>query len=210
MQNLIIIGAGGYGRETYHLAQMSCGYGETFVVKGFLDDNSSALEPFDDYPPVLGSVSGYTIQTDDVFACAIGSIKPKIACIRQIQERGGVFINLIHRDAMISPASKLGTGLIINAGVSISCDTEIGNFVSLQAGCILGHDVRVGEFVHMHPRVFLGGGVTVGEGAHLFPYAIIHPYKRLGNYTNVGAGAFVIRNVKDGTSVYGNPAKKLS
>ena len=37
MKNLIIIGAGGYGREMSEFAKEACGYGEEFVVKGFID-----------------------------------------------------------------------------------------------------------------------------------------------------------------------------
>ena len=38
MKQLIIIGAGGFGRETYCTAKESIGYGEEYVIKGFLDD----------------------------------------------------------------------------------------------------------------------------------------------------------------------------
>ena len=40
MKNLIIIGAGGMGRTVYDNALESVGYGETFVVKGFIDDSA--------------------------------------------------------------------------------------------------------------------------------------------------------------------------
>ncbi len=35
MRNLLIIGAGGFGREVYNSALESIGYGKDFIVKGF-------------------------------------------------------------------------------------------------------------------------------------------------------------------------------
>ncbi len=210
MKELIIIGAGGFGREIFHMAQNCHGYGDEFVIKGYLDSRANVLDQFDGYPPILGDVTTYEIQPNDVFTCALGDIPPKIKYIKEIQNRGVTFQNLIHKQASINPTAVLGTGLIIGRDVGISCDTRIGNFVTLQTGCLLGHDVQIGDMVHMNARVFLGGGVTVGEGAHLYPYAMVHPRKKIGNFANIGAGSFVINNVKEGVSVFGNPAKKLS
>ena len=67
MNNLIIIGAGGMGRTLYDNALESVGYGEVFVVKGFIDDNLAALDGYPDYPPVIGTIKDYIPQENDVF-----------------------------------------------------------------------------------------------------------------------------------------------
>lgn len=46
MKQLIIIGAGGMGRTLYSNALESVGYGESFTIKGFIDDNLHALDNF--------------------------------------------------------------------------------------------------------------------------------------------------------------------
>ena len=38
--------------------------------------------------------------------------------------------------------------------------------------------------------------------------SIIH-HKNVGEGASVGAGSVVLRNVKDGMNVYGNPAKRI-
>ena len=43
MKNLIIIAAGGMGRTLYDMARESLGFATEFVIKGFIDDNLSAL-----------------------------------------------------------------------------------------------------------------------------------------------------------------------
>lgn len=74
MKELIIIGAGGMGRTIFDMARECMGYGEKFVIKGFLDDDSKALDGFKGYPPILGSIKDYEIQPKDVFYMVDGLI----------------------------------------------------------------------------------------------------------------------------------------
>ena len=88
MKNLIIIGAGGMGRTFYSNALESVGYGETFVVKGFIDDNTDALDGFPNYPPLIGTICDYQPQEDDVFVSSIGG-ESRRTCMEEIIHRGG-------------------------------------------------------------------------------------------------------------------------
>ena len=72
MKHLIIIGARGWGREIYVLAQYCRGYGTEFDIKGSLDDKASALDGMSGYPPIIDSVENYVPKPDDVFTCAMG------------------------------------------------------------------------------------------------------------------------------------------
>ena len=59
MKHLIIIGAGGMGRTMYSNALESIGFGETFDIKGFIDDNLNALNEYPNYPPVIATIKDY-------------------------------------------------------------------------------------------------------------------------------------------------------
>ena len=96
MKNIIIIGAGGFGRECYAIALACIENGADFIVKGFLDDNNEALNGYANYPKIIGKLSTYEIEENDAFVCAIGNPKTKEKCTNMILERGGEFINLIH------------------------------------------------------------------------------------------------------------------
>lgn len=207
MKNLIIIGAGGYGREMYNTAPLFRGYGEEFVVKGYIDDTEDPLGRFSGYPPVIGRIVDYQPQPGDVFTCAIADIEGRKKCTRLIEERGGEFITLISKLAGVGMNSTIGRGCVIHGTTRISCDCKIAEHVHFQGTCIVGHDAIVHPWCFFHVGCFLGGAVQVGEGAHLYTYSIIHPHKKVGAYATVGAGAFVIRNVPPGKTVYGNPAK---
>lgn len=210
MKNLIIIGAGGYGREVSEFAKEACGYGEEFVVKGFIDDTEEPLGRFSGYPPVVGRIVDYVPQSDDVFVCAIGDIMGRKKCTEMIESRGGQFISLVSIYSTLRQGSCIGRGCIIQNVCNISCDCVVGDHVHMQGGDVIGHDTRIGNWCFLHTGVHLGGGALIGEGVHLYPYAIVHPHKRVGDYATVGAGAFVLRNVPAHRTVYGNPGKLLS
>lgn len=209
MKRLYIIGARGFGREIFNLAKESVGYLNDFEIAGFLDDKSSALDGYCGYPPIISSVENYTPSQDDVFICALGDVVFKKKYIDIILQRGGVFINLIHKDAYISDNAKIGKGCIFCANSRISCDVNIGDFNTFQPYTVVGHDVVIGNFCHFNTYSFMGGHVTVQDMVTLHTGAIIHPHKTVKRNCTVGAGAVVIRNVSENCTIYGNPAKKL-
>ena len=55
----------------------------------------------------------------------------------------------------------------------------------------------------------MGGGSVLGNTTTIQTNSIILPHIVVGNDCMVGAGAVVIKKVKDGDTVYGNPAKVL-
>lgn len=209
MKHLLIIGAGGFGREIYNMASYCMGYGVDWVVKGFLDDTEEPLGKFEGYAPVIGPIHGYVPQADDVFICAIGSVQGKRACVEHLLAQGAEFINLVHKTATFGQNVKLGRGCIIQMEARISSEISIGDYVTIQDQCMIGHDARLSSWSHLHPRVFMGGKSCLGEGSHIGYGAFIHPGKTIGSDATVAAGAYVFRNVKPGTTVIGNPATTL-
>lgn len=209
MKHLLIIGARGFGREVYCLALQSIGYRTEFDVVGFLDDKNTALDGFDGYPPIIDSVENYSPRQDDVFICALGDVGYKRHYVDIILAKGGRFINLIHKSASISKNVKLGTGCIIAPYVSLSCDVTIGNFITFQRFAAVGHDARIEDFCHLNTYSFMGGFSKLGEQVTLWTGAVVLPHVVVEEKCVVGAGAVVIKRVKAGNTVYGNPATIL-
>ena len=209
MKNLVIIGARGYGREVYNWTQDCIRAGLDIRIKGFLDDNPNALDNFPNYAPILSSVEDYTPDEKDVFICALGDIQYRRKYVVMIQEKGGIFQTIIHPTASISQNVTIGEGCIIGRFAAISCDIHIGNFVSISAHAVLGHDVRVGNFCHIGALSNLSGGVVLEDFVTLHPKVDIIPHKHIGRSAILGTGSVVLRNVKEGDTVFGNPAKKI-
>lgn len=208
MKNLVIIGAGGMGRTVYDIVRESIGYGIEFKVKGFIDDNISALDGFTGYPPLLGTISDYLPEPDDVFTFSIGGISRK-DCIQKMQEREVEFINIIHKTARVGTGVTLGCGNIIGAFTSLGANCRIGNYNMIQSYTVIGHDATVGDFNRIDTHVTCVGGIQIGNETTVHTSAVINHKVIVEDKAHIGACSFVIRKVKSGTTVFGNPAKTL-
>lgn len=209
MKHLIILCAGGFGREMYNSATESVGYSEEFDVKGFLDDNPRALDGYKNYPPIIGSIKDYQPKEDDVFVCAVGTVKTKKVICESIMARGGEMYTLIHNTAYISKNVVIGKGCVILAGARVHCDVTLGDFVTIQPYAIIGHDVTVGKWSHINAYADCGGMSKIGEGVTLHTTCFVIPLAVVEDYSTVGAGSVTMRKVKAGQTVFGVPAKPV-
>ena len=206
MKQLLIVGAGGFGREAFALAREAVGYGTEFTVKGFLDARADALAGFENYPPVLGSPDSYAIGPDDVFITAVGSIDARRGLVAKIAAKGGRFISLVHKSAFLGVNVTLGEGSYISNNVTLTADIRVGRHVCIFQNVSIGHDSELGDFSHVYAQCALGGGVKLGEGASVYPGAVLLPRRTIGENAVVGAGSTVIVNVAAGETVFGSPA----
>ncbi|MDE5773916.1 MAG: acetyltransferase [Muribaculaceae bacterium] len=208
MKQLVIIGAGGMGRTLFDIARESLGYGTEFVIKGFIDDNIHALDGFENYPPVLSTIDGYMPQPDEVFTFSIGG-EARRACITNLVEKGAVFINLIHRTARIGTNVHIGTGNIIAAYTTLGADCSLGSYNMIQSYSVIGHDATIGDFNRIDTHVTCVGGIRILDESTIHTGAVINHNVTVGCHAKVGALSFVIRNVRDGVTVFGSPARKM-
>lgn len=211
MKHLLIIGARGLGREIYRtFIHTEPFLSKEIDVKGFLDDKADALDGLKgDWPPIIGSVETYEIQLDDVFFCALGDAHWRKHYAELISSKGGTFINIIHPSASVSPVATIGEGCTIGAFTTISPNVTIGKHVMIQAYDDFGHDSSIGDYASIESYVFLGGYASVGELATMHTKSSIIPHKSVGKECVVGFGSVVMKNVKDGQHVLGNPAKRI-
>lgn len=209
MKQLLIIGASGLGRTIYEMAQNAKGYGEEFEIKGFLDIDLHAMDAYPYYLPVINNEDDYEIQPDDVFICAIGDVTLKKRITEKMVARGAKFHKVIHKTANVSPTAKIGDGCVVGTGAIIGPSETIGAHTLIQSYAILGHDGSVGAYSRIDCRVMCVGGVKIGNEVTLHTACVINHDVTVQDKATVAACSFVIRNVKEGTTVMGNPAKRL-
>jgi len=208
MKQLLILGAGGMGKEIYYTARHSIGYGTEFVVKGFLDFPNPEWDT-NIYPPILGLEDDYDIQPDDVFTCSIGDVHLKRKVCEKMKARGAKFQTLIFDNVQIRENVKIGEGCIIDSYAHIGSDAVIGENCLIQAFSCVAHDCRIGDYSRIDVRSLLVGGVVVGNNVTVHPNAVVSHKVVLEDDSTVAAMSFVIKKVKAGTTVLGNPAKRL-
>ena len=208
MKYLIIVGAGGMGRTMFDMARESCGYETEFVIKGFIDDNITALNDFMNYPPIIDTITDYIPCKEDVFICSIGGEFRKWG-MSKIINRGGEFISLIHKTARIGSNVIMGKGNMVGAFTTIAADARIGDYNFIQSYTIIGHDVVIGDWNRIDSQVMCVGGITIGNHNMIHTSAVLNHNVIVGNVAHIGACSFVTRNVDTGTTVFGNPARRL-
>ena len=209
MKNIILIGARGMGRTIHNWFEECMGYNVDFKIKGFLDDDYDALLGFENYAPILNSVEEYQICSDDFFICTLGDIPYKKKYTQLIINKGGKFFTFIHPLARIMKDVKIGEGTIIGPWTSVGSGALISNYCLIQTFAVIGHDVQIGNWSRIDTHGVCSGGARIGNSVTVHTGAIINQKVTIEDEAKVGAGSFVIKNVKRGNTVIGNPAKIL-
>lgn len=120
---------------------------------------------------------------------------------------GYSFANVIHPSAVVAPDVKFQEGVQIMAGAIIQPGSSIGQDTIINTKTSIDHDCIIGDHVHLAPGVTLSGNVRVGNGVHVGTGATVIQGIRIENGSLIGAGAVVLRDVPEGSTVLGVPAK---
>jgi sugar O-acyltransferase (sialic acid O-acetyltransferase NeuD family) len=204
---IVLVGAGGFGREVLRYVLDAIKPLPQLRVKGFLDDNSEALQPFGCDFPVVGSIDGYSLQPSDRFVMTIGDPATRAKIIQRLEARGARFISIIHPSAYVAPTATLGHGCIVAPFASVGSETNVGNHVVLTWYASLAHDSKARDFAVLSPYSTANGGATLEEGAFLGTHAVVNPMIRVGAWSKVASGSIVYRHVPPHSLAMGNPAK---
>ena len=208
-ERLVIIGAGGLGREILAWAEDLINSGKGWYIGGFLDDDQDALKPYEIDLPIMGSPNSYQPVDHDVFVCAIGDPTTRLRVCQTLLARGAKFPDLIHPTAVLGRRVRFGTGFIACPHVCLTSDVRLGDFVFLNVSASIGHDAVLGNGCTLSGHCDVTGYAQLGRGVFMGSHSCIHPGVRVGDFARVGAGSVVMRNVPEHTTVLGVPAKKL-
>ena len=210
MKNLIIIGAGGCGREVHQWAKDINEKENRWNIKGFLDDDLDVLEGKKCSIAVLSSIDEYLIKADDEFVCCIGNSNIRKMIMGKLKAKGAVFINLIHPNAVIADSCTLGEGVIIYPYALISDNAVIGDGCIINMYSSVAHDSVLGEYCTISAHCDITGMCTLGERVFMGTTSHVVPGLKIGDDVYICAGSTVMTRVRAGKKVLGNPAKMVS
>lgn len=208
MKDIIIVGAGGFGRELLQWIKDINEHKPQWRIKGFIDDNQEALNGYACSHSVLGTIEDWTPTGNEVFACAVAEPQTKENVVHALKSRGAMFASVIHPTALIGEHNSIGEGVTVYPYARITANVTIGDYVTLLAA-IVGHDVTVGDFSTISSHCGINGEAILGKRVFLGSHAVIIPGKRVGDDAYVGAGSVVVKNVKAHQKTFGNPARPI-
>jgi sugar O-acyltransferase (sialic acid O-acetyltransferase NeuD family) len=206
---IVIIGAGGQGREMAEILRDRARQVGDVALLGFVDEAASRLGAAIDGLPVLGDWSWFEgVDRDEVAVlCAVGT--PAVLCrlAERVRALGLRLANAISPRAVVSPLAEVGRGVTIFPQVVVNTRARLGDQCILNVGVSVSHDSVVGRYSNLNPGVRLAGKVTVGEGCYLGMGTSVIQGRSIGPWTVVGAGAVVIRDLPADVTAVGVPAK---
>ena len=210
MTDIIIVCAGSVAVEVYYeiLAinetEKSSNNPEKYNILGFLSDVDDALKK---YPHVnskiLGKVQDWKPIGSEKYALGIATPKSKQKIVESLKKRGCVFETIISPNTILRPNVEIGEGCFITA-YSISSGAIIGNYVNIM-GSMIGGESIIGDYSTTLGFTNIANG-KLGERVYVGSHAVVLDVN-VGDDATVGAGSIVLRKVKAGTKVFGNPAK---
>jgi len=209
MKDLVILGAGGFGREVAWLVEEINKVKPQWNLLGFIDEDCSKHGTILNGYKVLGDMNWLEGKDDIYCVCALGSTTAKKAMVHKAKSKGVKFATLIDPYVRISSTVEIGEGTIICTGNVLTVNIKIGEHVGLHVNCNTGHDTIIDDFATILPGSNIAGHVHIGEGCFIGTGASIINDLEIGRWTTIGAGAAVVRNIPSNCTAVGVPARVI-
>lgn len=208
MKDLVIIGAGGLGREVAWLVEDINIQNNQWNLVGFVDDNESIQGIEIGGYKVVGDV-GWLKGQELYVVNAIGDPVAKKKTMDKLRNSKNTYPVLIHPSVIYSDRVTFGEGSIICAGNIITVDIKIGEHVLINPTCTVGHDVILNNYSTVLPGVNLSGFVKIEECVSIGAGSVIIQGVSVGKNTVIGAGSVVVKNLPANCTAVGVPAKPI-
>lgn len=207
VRNIGIIGNGVIGKqleffitESHKGGQISFTYFDDLMA-GRNEAYSFPLQQYTD-----PQFSNYEFYIGLGYKCT--DLKCRIA--KELFTRGYHFPAVVHFSAYLHPSVKIGNGVLIFPMCNLGFDVEVGYGSIINKSCTIAHDSKIGKCNFLSPSVTFCGGVQVGDNCFIGAGTTVADNVKIGNNVTIGIGSVITRDIPDGLSVIGNPAKIVS
>ena len=200
MNRLIIVGAGGHGKVIADCA-LKCGYTDI----SFADDHTTGdMLGF----PVVGTVQDIEClndgKTDFIIGIGNNTVRKRIAEMYRVN-----WVSIVHPSAQIAVHVSIGKGTAVMANAVINTCATVGEHCIINTNAVIEHDNYIEDYVHISPRASLGGTVRIGMLTHIGIGATVRNNTEICSECTVGAGAVVVKDIREPGTYVGVPARKM-
>ena len=209
MKKVLIVGAGGHGQVVADVIIQSKKKVPNLELIGFLDNDDGLRGTKVLGLKVFGDIQAYLDFEDTSVIVAIGDNSTRKSVCDTLASMKAAFYTAIHPSVNIGENVFLKPGSMICAGVVINTGSEIGKHTILNTASSIDHHNIIADYVHIAPGAHLGGEVHVDTGALVGLGSSVIPRVKVQEWSKVGAGSVVNKDVSRYTIVCGNPARKI-
>lgn len=210
---LVIVGAGGFGRETLDVVEAINGLDghPSIDVIGVLDDAPSTLalqRLAARGVSCLGPIEPWLSQAPDAqYLVCIGNPQLRAAIDQRFRAAGLQAATVVHPHATIGSLATIAAGTVVCSGAEISTNVTLGRHAHVNPNATIGHDTILADYVSINPGAIVSGDVSIGTETLVGAGAVILQGLAVGARCTVGASACVTRDVDDNRTVMGVPAR---
>jgi sugar O-acyltransferase (sialic acid O-acetyltransferase NeuD family) len=211
VNSVVVVGAGGFGREVMEIFKDRNRVSKTWDILGFIDENKELHGKMVNGYPVLGGLDWLRRHnsSDLGCVCAIGTCETRKRVVKGLHRIGVNFYNAIHPSVIMSEFVELGTDVIICAGSILTVNIKIGDHVHIDTNCTIAHDAVIGSYCRLGPGVRINGKNLLGEGVYVGTGATLVQQISVGSWSTIGAGAAVTVDIPEKVTAVGVPAKVI-
>lgn len=209
---LIVIGAGGFGRETLDVVDaVNAGSNvPRWALVGVVDDSPSEenLERLRvrgvSFLGGLEAIPGHAWV-----AIAVGSPLARARLDAKLVGRCAGFATLVHPTAAVGSMHSAGDGVIVCGQSSVGTNVRLGRHVHLNPHSVIGHDAQLGDCVSVNPNATISGECVLESEVLVGAGAVVLQGVRVAARTVIGAAACVTRDVGRAQVLVGVPARPV-
>ncbi len=199
---LAIYCAGGLGKEFIAFARSITRWDYMIFVDDVIDASEYCGATVYRYDAVAN------LPDDVEFIIANGEPAARKALYEKVKGAGYRFATLVSPYASILPGAQIGEGCVV-MDCGVSADVVLGENVVLNTKVTLGHDVVIGAHSYISANSFVGGHTQIGSCVYMAPGAMAKDRITVGDNAIISLGAVLLRDVRSGAIMVGNPARHL-
>jgi sugar O-acyltransferase (sialic acid O-acetyltransferase NeuD family) len=209
VRDLLVVGAGGFARETVEAVRAVNARRPTWRLRGLLDDSTALHGSEVGGVPVIGPIELVHVHSAARIVLTTGRpdnyvSRPLIAARLGLPDER--YATIVHPSATVGVTCSVGAGSVLLAHVDLTADVAVGRHVAVMPQVVLPHDARVDDFATLASGVRIGGACHVAEGAYIGAGVCVREHLTVGARALVGMGSLVTRNVPSERLWMGSPA----
>ncbi len=208
MLNLLIIGAGGFGRELYEMLWDGLSP-EDYRVGGFLAQDDGQLDKYGIEHRVVADPETYRPDPQDRFLLAIGAMEVRRRAVEALEAKGAQFVSFVHPLARVAATARIGVGAVIYPFAVVSNNASLAPHVHLNYYASVGHDCELGRFCLLAPYATLNGFVQLEDEVYVSTHGTVAPGRKLGKRAKLSANSACMQDAAAGTLIYGVPGRQV-